>query len=112
MKKTQQNTGATRFDSTLQVARADDRRSGQVVWLLVRYIWSNRATQQGAALPRQELPHQRSPGPALATSVLCRATMHGAAQAFGRARAIGAAKSVSFKKNPTVLDLKLHSKKD
>jgi len=34
--------------------------------------------------------------------------MHGAAQAFGRARAIGAAKNVSFKKKPTVLDLKLY----
>ena len=53
MKKTQQNTGATRFDSTIQVARADGRRSGQVVWLLVRYVWSSRATQHGAALPRQ-----------------------------------------------------------
>jgi len=29
---------------------------------------------------------------------LCRATMHGATQAFGRARTIGAAKSVSLKK--------------
>jgi len=28
--------------------------------------------------------------------------MHGAAQAFGRAGAIGAAKSVSFKKNDSV----------
>ena len=52
-KKTQQNTGATRFDSTIQVARAGGRRNGQVVWLLVRYIWSSRATQQGATLPRQ-----------------------------------------------------------
>ena len=50
--KTQQNTGATRFNSTIQVARADGRRSGQVVWLLARYGRSSRATQQGAALPR------------------------------------------------------------
>ena len=48
--------------------------------------------------------------PVVATSASCRATMHGAAQAFGRARAIGAAKSVSLKKT-TVLDLKLVSKK-
>ena len=45
-----------------------------------------------------------------ATSDLCRATMHGVAQVFGRARVIGVAKSVSFKK-PTVLDLKLVLKK-
>ena len=38
--------------------------------------------------------------PVVATSASCRATMHDAAQEFGRARAIGAAKSVSFfKKN-------------
>jgi len=46
-----------------------------------------------------------------ATSAPCRAAMYGATQAFGRTRAIGAAKNVSFKKNPTVLDLKLYSKK-
>ena len=33
-----------------------------------------------------------------ATSGLCRTAMHGAAKAFGRARVIGAAKSVSLKK--------------
>jgi len=45
-------------------------------------------------------------------SALYRATMHGAVQAFGRAKAIDAAKSVSFKiKKPIVLDLKLNSKK-
>ena len=37
--------------------------------------------------------------PVVATSALCRATMHGAAQAFGHVREIAAAKSVSFKKN-------------
>jgi len=37
-----------------------------------------------------------APRPAHATSALCRATMHGATQAFGRARTIGVAKSVSF----------------
>ena len=47
--KTQQYTGATRFDSTIQVSRAAGGRSGQVV----RYVWSSRATQHGAALPRQ-----------------------------------------------------------
>jgi len=59
---------------------------------------------------RQALPSQRSAIPVAATSALCRATMHGTAQAFGRARAIGKAKSVSFKKTD-VLDLKLVSKK-
>ena len=45
------------------------------------------------------LPHcQRSAIPVAATSAICRATMHGAAQAFGRAREIDAAKSVSLKK--------------
>ena len=33
--------------------------------------------------------------------------MHGAAQAFGHARAIGVAKSVSFKKKSNMLGLKL-----
>ena len=41
------------------------------------------------------LSRQRSALLVAATSALCRATMHGAAQAFGRVRAIGAAKSVS-----------------
>ena len=40
-----------------------------------------------------------------------RATMHGAAQAFRRAREKGTGKSVSFEKNKTVLDLKLVYKK-
>ena len=35
-------------------------------------------------------------------SALCRVTMHSAAQAFGRARATGAAKSVSLKKTDSV----------
>ena len=65
---------------------------------------------RGAATPRsvarQDLPRQLSPNPVVATSACCRATMHGAAQTFGRARAIGAAKSGSLKKT-TVLDLKL-----
>jgi len=56
------------------------------------------------ALPRhgsgrgRAFPRQRSAVMVAATSGLCRAAMHGAAQAFGRARAIGAAKSVSLKK--------------
>ena len=63
-----------------------------------------RAMDLGVALPRQDrwrgraLPRQRSALLVVATSVLCRATMHDAAQAFGRARAIGVAKSVSLKK--------------
>ena len=40
--------------------------------------------------------------PVVATSASCRATMHGAAQGFDRARAIGAAKSVSLKKTDHV----------
>ena len=73
---------------------------------------SGRGTAVPRSMARQELPRQRSPKPALATSALCRATMHDGAQAFGRVRAIGAAKSVSFfKKKPRVLDLKLVSKK-
>ena len=59
-----------------------------------------RATPRSVA--RQELPHQRSPKLVVATSDLCRATMHGAAQAFGRARAISASKSVSLKKTKSV----------
>ena len=81
------------------------------------FIWPYRAMDQDAALPRQDgwhgsaLPRQRSADRVAATSAMCRATMHGATQAFGRARAIGAAKSVSFLKKPTVLDLKLVFKK-
>jgi len=57
---------------------------------------------RGTVAPRsvawQALPRQRSAISVVTTSARYRATMHGAAQAFGRARAIGAAKSVSFKK--------------
>jgi len=60
---------------------------------------------------RQGLPRQPSTFPVVATSAHCRAIMHGAAQAFGRAMAVGAAKSVSFEKKHTVLDLKLVFKK-
>ena len=63
------------------------------------------------SVARQALPRQRSATPVPTMSVLCRGTMHDAAQAFGRARTIGAAKSVSFLKKPTVLDFKLVSKK-
>jgi len=59
---------------------------------------------------RQALPRHRSAFPVVATSSTSRATMHGAAQAFRRAMALGAAKSVSFEKK-TVLDLKLVLKK-
>ena len=44
------------------------------------------------------LSRQRSALLVAATSALCRATMHGAAQVFGRAMAIDVAKSVSFLK--------------
>ena len=61
---------------------------------------------------RQALPRQPSTFPVVATSALCRATMHGAAQAFGHAMAIGATKNVSFEeKKPTMLNLKLVFKK-
>ena len=59
-------------------------------------------SERGSAAPRsvarQALPRQRSALLVTATSALCRAIMHGAAQAYGRTRAIGAAKSVSLKK--------------
>ena len=55
----------------------------------------------GSAAPRsvarQALPRQLSAFPVVAMSAPRRATMHGVAQAFGRAMAIDAAKSVSFK---------------
>jgi len=89
-------------------AREEEGRGGS-------YIRLCRAMDQGAGVPRQDrwrgraLPRLRSALLVAATSALCRTGMHGAAQAFGRARAIGAAKSVSLKK-PAVLDLKLYSK--
>jgi len=55
------------------------------------------------SVARQTLPRHRSAAPVVAMSSSCRVTMHGAAQAFHRAMAIGAAKSVSLKK--TMLDL-------
>jgi len=57
------------------------------------------------------LLRQQSADPDNATSALCRATMYNAAWVFGHVRAIGAAKSVSFKKKPTMLDLKFVFKK-
>jgi len=78
--------------------------------LLCHQMW--RITAAPRSVARQTQPRQRLAISVAATSALCRATMHGAAQAFGRPRVIGAAKSVSFKiKKPTVLDLKLNSKK-
>ena len=79
-------------------AREEEGRGGS-------YIRLCRAMDQGAGVPRQDrwrgraLPRLRSALLVAATSALCRASMHGAAQAFGRARAIGVAKSVSWKKN-------------
>ena len=67
-----------------------------------------RATDQGAALSCQDqwrgraLPRQRSALLVVATSALCRATMHGATQVFGHARTICAVKSVSLKKTDSV----------
>ena len=57
------------------------------------------APWRGSAAPRSVA--RQSPAtstiaiPVVATSALCRATMHGAAQKFGRPREIGVAKSVS-----------------
>jgi len=59
----------------------------------------------------QALPHHWSAIPVVTTSAPCHATMHGATQAFGRARVIGVAKSVSFKKKSNMLGLKLVIKK-
>ena len=67
---------------------------------------SGRGIAAPRSVARQALPSQRLAIPVAATSALCRATMHGTTQAFGRARAIGASKSVSLKKS-RVLDLKL-----
>jgi len=59
---------------------------------------SGRGTAAPRSVARQELPRQRSPKPVVATSDLCRTTMHDATQVFGRDRAKDAAKSFSFKK--------------
>ena len=80
------------------------------IYMVLPRHGSGRGTAAPRSVARQDLPRQRSPRPALATSAVCRATMHGAAQTFGRARAIGAAKSVSLKKQ-RVLDLILVFKK-
>ena len=75
------------------------------------------AMDHGAALPRQDrwrgraLPRHRSALLVSATSALCRAAMHGVAQAFGRARAIGAAKNVSFLKKTENIRFKISFKK-
>ena len=61
---------------------------------------SGRGTAAPRSVPRQALPRQRSQPRVVATSALCRATMHDVAQIFDRARAIGVAKSVSLKKRP------------
>jgi hypothetical protein len=63
---------------------------------------SGRGSAAPRSVARQALPRQRSAISVAATSALCRATMHGAAQAFGRARPLGAAKSVSLKKTDRV----------
>ena len=96
--------------------RRQAQRPGGVAARAVCLVQPRHATGRGTAAPgsvaRQDPPCHRSPRPAHATSALCRATMHGVAQAFGHARAIDAAKSVSFfKKKPTVLDLELVLKK-
>ena len=67
-----------------------------------------RATDQGAALPRQDrwrgraLPRQRSAVMVAATSGLYGVAVHGAAQAFARVREIDAVKNISLKKTDSV----------
>ena len=61
---------------------------------------------------RQASPRQRSTGPVVAMSAPCRATMHGATEAFDHAMTIDAVKSVSFEnKKQTMLYLELVLKK-
>ena len=72
---------------------------------------SGRGTAAPRSVARQALPRQRSANPVAATSTLCRATMLGAAQSFGRVRAIGAAKSVSFKKKSDRVRFKINFEK-
>ena len=71
-----------------------------------RHLTKGRAVGQGTAAPATSAAMAH--GSAMSSSR--HATMHGATQAFRRAMAIGAAKSVSFEKK-TVLDLKLVYKK-
>ena len=72
-----------------------------------RGLW--RVSAAPRSVVRQTLPRHRSAPRSTPRHPSSRATMHGATQAFRRAMAIGAAKSVSFagKKTQTVLDLKL-----
>ena len=103
---------AFRFHHPGSPGRQQAQRPGGVAARAVCLVQPRHATGRGTAAPwsvaRQDPPRQRPPGQP--TPALCRATMHGVAHAFGRVRAIDAAKSVSLKK-PTVLDLKLDSKK-
>ena len=80
-------SGVLQTYSHMHSSRSVPRRDG----------WRDTAAPRSVA--RQALPHQRSVISVVAMSIRCRATMHGVAQAFGHAREIGAAKSVSFKKN-------------
>ena len=75
-------------------ARAGGTGCGAFYSALPRH-GSGRGSTALRSVARQALPRQRSAFLVAATSALCRATMHGAAQAFGRARIIGADKSVS-----------------
>ena len=100
--------GATRLDLTVQVPSAGRQArwlgglaarvggTGRVIYLALPRHGSERDTATPRSVARQELPRQRSPKPVVATSDLCCATMHCAAQAFSRARTIDAAKSVRF----------------
>jgi len=76
--------------------------TGRGIYLALPRHGSGRGTAAPCMVARQELPRQRSPKSVVTMSDRCRATMHGAAQAFGRASAIGAAKSVSLKKTCSV----------
>jgi len=97
---------AFRFYHPGSLGRRQTQRPGGVAARAVCLVQPRHTTGRGTAAPgsvaRQDPPRQRPPRPAHATSALCRATMHGAAQAFSHARAIGAAKSVSLKKTDSV----------
>ena len=79
----------------------DSSRSSVYVQVLPRHApW--RVTAAPRSVARQTLPRHRSAFSVVTMLSTCHATMHGAAQAFRRALAIGAAKSVSFEEKNNV----------
>ena len=99
--------GAARKSSTALRQTEGERLAGDIYLALPRHR-SGRVTAAPRSVARQTLPRHRS-SPRHPSR---RATVHGVALAFWRARKIGVAKSVSFRKKiKTVLDLKLVYKK-